>query len=90
MNELLPSVRTEMVCLAKELPEYEIIRAIFGVGNVTAAQLMAEISDIQNYPCRSALIGFAGSGSEVNQWTSNTTLPQSAARRICGKRCSSS
>ena len=67
MNELLAVVRGEMVRLAKELPEYETVHAMYGVGETTAAQLMAEIGDVRNYPRRSALIGFAGIDPEVDQ-----------------------
>lgn len=67
MNVLLASVRGEMIRLAKELPEFETVHAMFGVGETTAAQLMAEIGDIRNYPRRSALVGFAGVDPEVNQ-----------------------
>ncbi len=67
MNELLAGVRVEMIRLAKELPEFETVHAIYGVGETTAAQLMAEIGDIRNYPRRSSLVGFAGIDPEVNQ-----------------------
>lgn len=67
MNELLAVVKAEMIRLAKELPEYETVHSMFGVGDVTAAQLMAEIGDIRNYPRRSSLVGFAGVDPEVNQ-----------------------
>lgn len=67
MNELLAVVRAEMVRLAKELPEYETVHNIYGVGDTTAAQLMAETGDIRNCPRRSALVGFAGVDPEVDQ-----------------------
>lgn len=67
MNELLASVRAEMIRLAKELPEFETVHAMYGVGETTAAQLMAEIGDIRNYPRRSALVGFAGVDPAVDQ-----------------------
>ena len=67
MNELLAVVRAEMVRLAKESPEYETVHNMYGVGDTTAAQLMAEIGDIRNYPRRSALVGFAGVDPEVDQ-----------------------
>lgn len=56
-----------MIRLAKELPEFETVYAMYGIGETNAAQLMAEIGDIRNYPCRSALVGFAGIDPEVNQ-----------------------
>jgi hypothetical protein len=67
MSELLATVKAEMIRLASELPEYETVQAMFGVGDVIAAQLMAEIGDIRNYPHRSSLVGFAGVDPEVNQ-----------------------
>ena len=67
MNELLAVVRSEMVRLAKGLPEYETVHAMYGVGDVTAAQLMAEIGDVRNYPRRSSIVAFAGIDPEVNQ-----------------------
>lgn len=67
MNELLSVVRSEMIRLAKKLPEFETVRAMYGVGETYAAQLMAEIGDIRNYPRRSSLVGFAGVDPEVNQ-----------------------
>lgn len=67
MNELLAVIRTEMIRLASELPEYETVRAMYGVGEVTAAQLMAEIGDVRNFPRRSSLVAFAGIDPEVNQ-----------------------
>ncbi len=66
MNELLAVVRSEMIRLAKELPEFEIVNAMYGVGETTAAQLMAEIGDIRNFPRRSALVGYAGIDPEVD------------------------
>lgn len=66
MNELLAVVRGEMIRLAKELPEFETVHAMYGVGEVTAAQLMAEIGDIRNFPRRSALTGYAGIDPEVD------------------------
>lgn len=67
MNELLAAIRAEMVRLARELPEFETVHAIYGVGETTAAQLMAEIGDIRNYPRRSSLVGFAGIDPEIDQ-----------------------
>jgi len=66
MNELIAVVRSEMTRLAKELPEYETVHAMYGVGDTTAAQLMAEIGDIRIFPRRSALVGFAGIDPEVD------------------------
>ena len=63
----LVAIRTEMLRLAKQLPEYETVHAIYGVGEITAAQLMAEIGDVHRFPHRSSLVAFAGVDPAVNQ-----------------------
>ena len=63
----LVAMRTEMLRLAKLLPEYDTVLAMYGVGEITAAQLMAEIGDVRRYPRRSALVAFAGVDPAVNQ-----------------------
>ena len=81
MNEMIAAVRNEMIRLAKELPEYETVHAMYGVGDITAAQLIAEIGDIRNYPRRSSLVGFAGIDPEVNHsGTMNTKSTPSTKR----------
>ena len=63
----LVAMRMEMLRLARQLPEYDTVLAIYGVGEITAAQLMAEIGDVRRFPRRSALVGFAGVDPAVNQ-----------------------
>lgn len=63
----LAAMRTEMLRLAKLLPEYDTVLAMYGVGGITAAQLMAEIGDVRRYPHRSSLVAFAGVDPAVNQ-----------------------
>ena len=48
----LAALRAEMTRLAKQLPEYDTVRAMYGVGETTAAQLMAEIGDVLRFPRR--------------------------------------
>lgn len=81
MNELLASVRAEMVRLAKELPEFETVHAMYGVGETTAAQLIAEIGDIRNYPRRSSLVGFAGIDPEVDQSGKKSSKSKPSTKR---------
>lgn len=81
MNELLAVVRGEMIRLAKELPEYETVRAMYGVGDTTAAQLMAEIGDVRNFPRRSSLVGFAGVDPEVDQSGKDKSQGKPATKR---------
>ena len=89
----LAALRAEMTRLAKQLPEYDTVRVMYGVGETTAAQLMAEIGDVRRFPRRSSIAGFAGVDPAVNQ--SGSTVPRAslrpnAALRICGKRCTKS
>ena len=63
----LTVMKQEMLRLSRQLPEYETVRSMYGVGDITAAQLMAEIGDVRRFPRRSALVGFAGVDPAVNQ-----------------------
>ena len=63
----LAALRTEMTRLASQLPEYETVRAMYGVGEITAAQLMAEIGDVRRFPRRSSIVGFAGVDPGVDE-----------------------
>ena len=70
-----------MIRLAKELPEYDTVRAMYGVGDITAAQLIAEIGDIRNFPRRSSLVAFAGIDPEVNQSGKMNTRSNPSSKR---------
>ena len=63
----LAALRAEMTRLAQQLPEYDTVRAMYGVGETTAAQLMAEIGDVRRFPRRSAIVAFAGVDPAVAQ-----------------------
>ena len=52
--------RTEMNRLAAQLPEYETVMAITGVGPSVGPQLMAEIGDIRRFAQKKSLVAFAG------------------------------
>lgn len=43
------------------------VRAMYGVGESTAAQLIAEIGDVRRFPRRSSIVGFAGVDPGVNE-----------------------
>lgn len=65
--ETIAVLKSEMEKLASELPEYETVIAMHGVGKVLAPQLIAEIGDIRNFPKRSSLARFAGIEPPENQ-----------------------
>jgi len=56
----LVSVRQEMQRLAALLPEYPVVLAMCGVGNVLGPQLIAEIGDVRRFQRKQSLIAFAG------------------------------
>ena len=63
----LATLKAEFIRLAASLPEYEVVRSMYGVGDVTGAQLMAEIGDVRRFANRGALIAFAGVDPGVNE-----------------------
>ncbi len=81
MNELIAVVLGEMARLAKELPEYETVHTMYGVDDTTAAQLMAEIGNIRNFPRRSPLVCFAGVDTTVDDSGKNAGNSKPATKR---------
>ena len=76
-----------MTRLAQQLPEYEMVRAMYGVGEATAVQLMAEIGDVRRFSRRSSIVSFAGvvpavdnSGRHVSK--SNPTKKHGSPQKI--------
>ena len=49
-----------MLRLASLLPEFDIVMAMQGAGEVTGPQLMAEIGDVRRFTHKGALVAFAG------------------------------
>lgn len=60
INRTLATILAQMQMLATSLPEYGIVRAMNGVGDVLAPRLIAEIGDVRRFHSGSALVAFAG------------------------------
>ena len=60
INRTLESILTQMQALASVLPEYGVVRAMPGVGDVLAPRLIAEIGDVRRFYSGSALIAYTG------------------------------
>ena len=60
INSALFAILTRMKELAKTLPEYPVVRAMSGVGDVLAVKLMAEIGDVRKYHSSKSLVAYAG------------------------------
>ena len=56
-----------MQSLAQSLPEYPVVAALYGAGDTTAAQLIAEIGDVRRFKSKQALSAFAGVDPSPNQ-----------------------
>ena len=63
----IATIKAEMIRLAQQLPEHGTVLAMYGVGEITAAQLMAEIGDVRRFANRGSIVAFAGVDPAVNQ-----------------------
>jgi len=59
--------RAEMLRLASQLPEYPAVMRMYGCGESTGPQLMAEIGDICRFAGKQSLVAFAGVDPMPNQ-----------------------
>ncbi len=53
-------IRYEMLRLSSLLPEFDVVMAMKGGGNITGPQLMAEIGDVRRFKSKNSLVAFAG------------------------------
>lgn len=60
VNHTLVMILTQMKTISKMLPEYPVVRAMGGVGNVLAPKLIAEIGDVRRFHSGKALVAYAG------------------------------
>jgi len=56
----LSELKKEMLRLAESLPEYSVVKEMFGVGPTLGPQLLAEIGDVRRFYSKKALVAFAG------------------------------
>lgn len=66
-NCQLAAFRNEMISIARQLPEFDTVLNMFGVGEISAVNLIAEIGDVRRFPNRNSLVGFAGVDPCVDQ-----------------------
>lgn len=57
----------EIVEMAKQIPNYELIRSIPGIGNNLAARILSEVGDISRFDNASQLIAYAGIDPAIYQ-----------------------
>lgn len=76
VSRTVETYRSEMSRLASQLPEYETVMGLYGAGESTGPQLMAEIGDIRRFACQKSLVSFAGADPVKNE--SGDSRPKSA------------
>jgi hypothetical protein len=81
VTKIIMTIKAEMIRLAAQLPEWETVRAMYGAGKITAAQLMAELGDVRRFNNRGAIVAFAGIDPEVNQSGSYKRSSNPASKR---------
>jgi len=60
VDNTLIKILSQMKMLAKMLPEYSVVRAMGGVGDVLTVKLIAEIGDVRRFHNGKALVAHAG------------------------------
>lgn len=58
--ETLAAIRNEMDKLSSQLPEYDAVMSLYGVGKVFCSQLIAEIGDIRRLNSSKSIVALAG------------------------------
>ena len=58
--EALANLHNDMDSIASQLPEYETVKSLFGVGKVLCSQLIAEIGDVTKLKSGKSLVALAG------------------------------
>ena len=74
-------IKTQVIALAQALPEYDTVFSMYGVGEITAAQLIAELGDIRNFANRGAIVAFAGIDPAVNESGSYKRVSSPSSKR---------
>ena len=59
VSRTVETIRAGMLRLASKLPEFDTVMSMYGVGESTGPQLMAEISDIRRFAGKQSLVAFA-------------------------------
>lgn len=66
-EEACNAILAQMQVIAKDLPEYSVVRAMHGVGDKLAPRLIAEIGDVRRFHSGKALNAYAGNDAPPYQ-----------------------
>ena len=79
--EALGKLHSEMDALSAQLPEYEAVMDMYGVGKILGSQLIAEIGDIRKLHSGKALVVMAGIDPPPHQSGTVDTRSRSISKR---------
>lgn len=66
LSQSAATFRQEMFRLAQQLPEFDTVMEMYGVGPSLGPQLIAEIGDVRRFSTKKALVAFAGIEPQPN------------------------
>lgn len=67
ISATVETLKGQMNQLASQLPEYPAVMKLYGAGEATGPQLIAEIGDVRRFAKRNALVAYAGVDPMPNQ-----------------------
>ena len=79
--EALANLHNEMDSLDSQLPEYETVMSLYGVGKVICSQLIAEIGDVTKLKSGKSLVAMAGIDPPPNQSGKDDPKSRSISKR---------
>lgn len=79
--ETLASLQNEMNSLASQLPEYDTVMNLYGVGKILCSQLIAKIGDVTNLKSGKSLVALAGIDPPPNQSGKENPKSRSISKR---------
>lgn len=79
--ETLCTLRSEMDAVSSQLPEYETVMNLYGVGKVFCSQLIAEIGDVRQLKSSKSIIALAGIDPPPSQSGKSDTKSRSISKR---------
>jgi transposase len=81
VSRTVETYRAEMDRLASQLPEYETVMSMTGVGKSMGPQLMAEIGDLRCFAHQKSLVGFAGTDPIKNESGDKVSVSKPTSKR---------
>ena len=66
-QDILTDIRAQMNAIAARSPQYELLRTVPGIGEVTACVILSEVGDINRFATKKQLIAYAGMDPAVFQ-----------------------